>query len=346
MRLIACHAVLLSACAVLVVACGGVVEETPPGGSGTGGKKEGGGDGAHVICGAGSVPTLVASGLDGPLAIAVDADSVYVTASNIGGEGLLRFPATGGTPQSLAPSPGAHGLFVDADHAYWVEYDNNGPVKRVPHHGGLVQKLTTTPRGTDIAGDDTSIYWLGTGTLAASYFDGVVMKMPKGGGDPVTLASAQSSVDQLRLSNDYVYWRRAANDGMTELVRLAKSGGPATSIQAAASILGIATDDEHVYWSVSTLGAVPLTTVFRAPHGSSDAQKVAVTDRHAFQIHIAGPCLYMLDTQVGGVIQRVDKEGGEPATFATLPGASHLAIDASSVYVTEYGNGKVWSVSR
>jgi hypothetical protein len=341
-----CLAACLEACGPLVVIEGedGDVHQEPSHEPSSG------------VCGPAGQPVVIASGLDGPGYIAVDTESLYFAESNVSADRLLRLSKTGGDPVTLAPAAGAYGIVVDETKVYWVTYDNIGSVRSVAKEGGPVEMLeTTTPRGTDLAQDEASLYWLGTGSLLAGYADGVVMEMSKQGGAPVVLASEQRLLDQLALSDGLVYWTHrtapvdedpsTSVDAASELVSVAKGGGPATVLFQGQNVSGLATDDDYVYWTAATGGGIYPNGIWRAPHAGGEPELVAETSSTIWRIHIDGPCLYFIDHARS--VQRLDKGGGEAAEIAKISSyGAWLATDASTVYVTEYQAGLVWAIDK
>jgi hypothetical protein len=81
----------------------------------------------------GGMPVVLASGLNAPVAIAVDTQWVYVTTS--GDQSISRVPINGGAPVVLATGqPSPDGVTFDATSLYWAN-DVAAP-------NGAVMKLT------------------------------------------------------------------------------------------------------------------------------------------------------------------------------------------------------------
>ncbi len=138
----------------------------------------------------------VASGVQTPIAIALDDTFVYFT--------------TGKGTGAAAPA------------------GKNGKVWRTPKKGGaatmLASGLPDEPGG--LAVDATHVYVSAvTWTNAETERAGVVARVPKGGGDLEVLAKDQPAVRDTWISADHVYVRSGRPGRPGAVLRIAKSGG-------------------------------------------------------------------------------------------------------------------------
>lgn len=134
----------------------------------------------------GGAPVTLASGLDTPDSIALDAANVYFTEGSGPGQ-VMKMPLSGGTPVKLADDPlGPSGLEVDTTNVYWTEnyYDKNGmsPLMRVSLAAGAPEMVALwgAVEGEGIAGyavGATGVHFITAGSKATDYSDGRVMKL-------------------------------------------------------------------------------------------------------------------------------------------------------------------------
>ncbi len=127
-------------------------------------------------------PTLIASGQNGIARLALDATSVYWTATSDGT--IMKAPLYGGRPVTLALLQ-SHptGIAVDATNVYWTNYQGAGTcalgsVMKVPITGGTPVTLASDQLFPDgIAVDATSLYWTTGVSQDLTVFDGPIMKL-------------------------------------------------------------------------------------------------------------------------------------------------------------------------
>jgi hypothetical protein len=192
----------------------------------------------------GGAPTTLAAHQASPEAIAVDPSSVYWIEGDQGdGGALLKVALGGGAPATLAAgqsSPG--GLVVAGDAVYFTSGSCfsgscTANVSEVSAQGGAVSTLATGAAGS-LTADATNVY-VATGS-------GKVIKIPRGGGAPVTLWFEQTTEQAIAVDSTSVYWTNAAGDVM----KIAIGGGhPEALAYQEQSASALAVDSRGVYWS-------------------------------------------------------------------------------------------------
>jgi hypothetical protein len=182
-----------------VIACGG--EVVPSGGAETR---------VGVVSGAAPGPTTPtpASGAspgvlatmndDAFTAMAVDDTTLY-----LGRNGhIFSMPKTGGTPKAIfdeAPEnqSDTSGMAVDDQYVYFTGTGAK-TLSRLPKTGGPRQILATLEYPMEIAIDDTDVY--------VAVNDVGIARVPKAGGDVMTIASGQRLPQSIALAGDTVYF--------------------------------------------------------------------------------------------------------------------------------------------
>ena len=234
----------------------------------------------------GGTITTLASGLVQPSAIEVDANYVYWIERNGGSNGSLKkIPKTGGSITTLAAGflNAQNHMALDASNVYWGDGKSGGGgvIKKVSKNGGTVTTLVSEgilSMETAIAVDASYVYFtddlnnikkvpinggtvttVGTGNpselilyannLYWVEFSGTVKKMPNTGGTATTLASGSNSPAGIATDGTNIYWLEFTNPGTVRKVPI--SGGTVTTIATQANTIGIAVDNESVYWTVS-----------------------------------------------------------------------------------------------
>jgi hypothetical protein len=178
-----------------------------------------------------------------------------VTANATGAFALvdgLFFHYPNATFQPSPTNPGPQ-LASDETYVYITTGTTSGTVERVQVndgtglHIGSFETLASdqdTPSG--VAVDDEQVYW----TTAGS---GLILSMPKAGGDVTTLASGQTKPYAVAVNATGVYWTSA--DGTVKSVPA--SGGTPVTVASGEETPGLITADAtSVYWVDSARGAI------------------------------------------------------------------------------------------
>jgi len=157
--------------------------------------------------------------------IAVDDTRVYF---NSGGN-IKRVNKNTGTLATLAAGGdrGVSDLYIDNDNVYWTNFDN---VNSVPKIGGTAITLASGNFVTDIAVDDTYVYFIDSDNDADS-----IKRVPKSGGTVETIHTRGTSVGDvlgdLAADSSGVYWTETIGrlkripNGELAIEDLASEGG-------------------------------------------------------------------------------------------------------------------------
>lgn len=198
-----------------------------------------------VSKGGGALQSLTAPG-SGGIAVATGESGVYW-----GRQALMRTDFGGGSTSVLGDaSHEVTSIAVDASHAYWTDYaeegTESGGVRRVPVGGGPTSTLASGYGIIQLVIDDESVFWIFGGTSEKSWADGALYAMPKGGGEATLLAAPLDGATRLAVDASHVYWTESY--GMV-VRKVPKSGGEAVTLATSnGNPQGIAVDEEAVYW--------------------------------------------------------------------------------------------------
>ena len=314
----------------------------------------------------GSTFTTLASGLNSPSSLVVDATNVYFinggTAANNYADGtLMKVPIAGGKTTTIASGQRSTTAIAGAGtNLYWTnwgtfvssssDYTLN-TVMTVPLVGGTPVTLASGQNGPQgIAVDSTYVYWTNA--------SGTVMKMPVGGGTPVTLASGLDFPGSIAVDATSVYWVNGGTTGKpygyTTLMKIPIGGGAPTTLASAgliASGSSIAVDPTSVYWTINlfsansgtetcTVGTVTKVSI----DGGTPITLASGELCPSGQIAVDATAVYWVNSgqqangYTDGSVMAVPLTGGTPITVAAMQDtAGGLAIDAASVYWTIEG---------
>jgi hypothetical protein len=185
--------------------------------------------------------------------------------------------------------------------------------------------------GTFLVADATNLYW-------TSFASDVVVKMPLGGGDPVTLTSGSGLLASRGLAVDggYVYWpadsRRTSTSSM---LKVPVAGGDVVTLasgpeSASSNIIVVG---GNIYWTAVD-GA---SSLLRLPVGGGRPVAIA-TGIESYILATDGTSIYYTTSERTdrglGAVMKIPLGGGTPVTVASGRAVADgpLAVDATSVY--------------
>lgn len=221
-----------------------------------------------------------------------------------------------------------------------------------------------------VAVDETSVYF------ALYNSDGAVMKVPKAGGEVMTLKEGLDSPSQLALDDANLYVSVA---GSGQVLKISKDGADVAVLASGqGGPSGLAIDATHVYWANYLGGSLvnvpksggPTATLaselnpYRVGVGTTDLywsgsssglRSVLKTGGPSIQIASGNPRTMVSDgtsvywTDPGdATVKRADEDGGNPETLAALEVDAFpdgIAVDELNVYWT-VATGQVMKVAK
>lgn len=187
---------------------------------------------------AAGAPVTIVSGLGDINAFVVNAGSIY---ANPGGS-VVRAAIDGGSPQVVVADAGAGSIAADTAAVYWGALKaDGGALFSAPLDGGTSRELASLPWSpVTIVVDGDTIFW--------TVFNGYVMRMPRGGGTPTTIASGLNAAYGLAVDSAFAYWTT-----QDAVMKAPKGGGVATTIAASPATVLLAVNDAGVYWTTSQI---------------------------------------------------------------------------------------------
>lgn len=300
----------------------------------------GGGSGGGSTAPSFGAPEELATGVNLPHDIAVDATHLYwveigtFTPSYQANGRVVRRPKAGGTTQVLASGRywpaqihvDASAVYFSDEGSYW-DPSKPGRLARVAKSGGSVKELASDSVIYGFASDASNLYFFNPNQ---------VKKIPKAGGTKTTLAGALDAVNDIAVDPSGVYFTTSTQDGlpvsqgMGSVNRVGAGGGALTLLAEAKAAGGVAVDDSHVFFGSKG-------SVFRLPKAGGSAVSLAKSSS-VWEIEIDQTHAYWTDCQ-GGSVLAVPLAGGTPVTLASgYVCPSGLAVDADHVYFTDRGN--------
>ena len=202
---------------------------------------------------------------------------------------------------------------------------------------GVLTLATGLSNPTDIAVDDTSVYW-------AEYGSGTVKKVSKDGGAVTTLASGLYSATSLAVDSSYVYFADDVGINAASIKKVSKSGGSSTTIASGQpSAWKVTVDGANVYWTDGyggTIRKVPINggSVSILATGSTSPSGIVVDSTNVYWSEFTNP----------GAVRKIPIQGGTVTTLANNSNTPGISVDGNNLYWTENvwsNNGKLSQVS-
>jgi hypothetical protein len=281
-------------------------------------------------------PQVLASGLNGPTDLVVDASNVYwtefdggtvsTTSINSGPVSTLASEVTGTVSY---PS----GIAIDSTNVYWVE-SGRGEIKSVPKGGGMV---TTVTSGLNWP----SILKLQSGSLYCVEL-GAIVKVDISSGTTTTLViwttpHFTGDAGDIAVDATSLYWTDIYGGAIK---KVSINGGIITTLATGLYNPGpIAIDSSNVYWAepndVDPFGKIKKTSI----NGGTETV-LAIYSFNRAKLAVDSGYVYWIDSdgENGWSVGKVHISGGEIAILARgqfvngSSSAQALAIDSSSIY--------------
>ena len=231
----------------------------PGGGSGTSGTV------MKMALTGGGTPIALASNLQGPTAIAIDATNVYFAQSVGGTIKSVPIASTGSGPVTvLATAQTPYGIAVQNNVVYWTNYGGiTGPtgnsyasVMSVSNSGTGTPAILTTATNAEgaygIAVNATTIFFTAQNNTGNAT---EVESLAIGGGNPTVLASGQLQATGIAIDGTSIYWTDwDPNVGTVSSMPLPTAAGPGpitVLAQNSDEALRIAVDAQGIYYTAT-----------------------------------------------------------------------------------------------
>jgi hypothetical protein len=319
---------------VTSAACGAFSSSSDSNGGGSPDGGVDGGEGGASISG----PATQVSKSPAPVSITTDADSVYWTDRV---DGVVRAaPKSGGDSRQVSTSGDLPDyLALDGDTLYWLQ-------TRVgcPGHPHLLShpKAQTGDPGVIWPNDSNCYTTYRMATVPGLFFyvqqDNMIVEVSKNDGNRNTLANNEAIINGIAGDGNGVFW--GAQNSIRTVTQPGTGAAPFVE-GLEGTPMELAVDATSIFF-IDDKGNVQ--RVDRSPPKSLPQKLVSGTG--AQRIALDGDNVYWTDKNASAV-KTVPKKGGDARVIAdNQNGPFAIAVDATGVYWSTLGDGKIMSVKR
>lgn len=231
-------------------------------------------------------------------------------------------PSTTGTP---APSDG---------HSAAASSSAQSPTSAAATRTAPVRLAASQQKPLDLRVDEQNVYWIASGSLLTKnehVGDGSVVKLPKTGGEPVTLAKGEDLITSIEIDREQVYW-----SSLRGVFKVPKAGGPTTELHHAEKGRGIpsivAVSSPVVFVGITALkdgGLYAITT------GAKEARPVTTGFGGVHGIAIVAGGVFMCVGPSGKTLGFTPTGGEDQILAEGLGDCTGLAHDGGNLFWTE-----------
>ncbi len=296
-------------------------------------------------CSAGACGPVTLAVTHGSIGIAIDSTYVYWADNEAGAiEKISKSLTREGTPSTVAsgaPAQNIQAVASDGTYLYWTNKTTSGQVRRALPTGAALTTLASNQSQPDwIASNGTTVSWTNQGSNQVM----AVAVTSDGGVAPTQLnATGENGTVPAGIAIDAVnvyYATKTTGGGLAESVPLA---GGAISQLGSATYVGIAVDNQNVYW---TGGASNPSVYQNAKTGSPATEQTIAAGALVCPLAVTsdGTNVYFVDQGTSacgppgsdaGALYRVPIGGGAtlpPPLVTGLNDPQGIAVDGTAIY--------------
>jgi hypothetical protein len=293
-------------------------------------------------CSAGECLVTLASNIAGVNAIAINGIKAYVATNTTSGA-IYNLSLAGGGAVNLTPSYPQNqptSIVLDSQYVYWTNYGTNEVMRMTLN--GLVAPTQLQANQTGAAGlaiDSSNLYWTQYNQGGPSNAMRVALSNPTGA--PTVLLSGVNLPSFIAVDSTYAYVTIESDDYLAKVDLSTLAITQITAFENNPYFLAI--DSNNIYFTNEATSG----DVRQSPkNGNSGTQGTVLSAANTMANGIATDGVNVYFTTGGSVYKcPVGVAGGAKAIASGQNGPSALAVDSTSVYWTNSGDGTVMKLT-